>query len=128
MSANTRILFLAPFHKFLVPYWGFFNKGDVAVLSNKGSRGIYVDRFWGQVLRKYLQGTQARPELCFRGFDANGKPTRPLSSTQLSGGIEETGPIFVAVGITVAQPLSPRSCLSHVCCQMSNGHPEPSMW
>ena len=24
MSANTRALLLAPFDKFLVPYWGFF--------------------------------------------------------------------------------------------------------
>ena len=37
-------------------------------MSDKGSRSIYVDRFWGQVLRKYLQGTQGRPELCFGGF------------------------------------------------------------
>ena len=36
-------------------------RGDVAMLSNKGSRSIYVDRFWGQVLRKYLQGIQGRP-------------------------------------------------------------------
>ena len=43
--------------------------------------------------------------------------------------IEETGPIFPTVGVTVVtRPPSLRSCLSHVCCQMSNGHPEPDMW
>ena len=25
------------------------------MVSDKGSRSIYVDRFWGQVLRKYLR-------------------------------------------------------------------------
>ena len=60
MSANTRTLLLAPFDKFLVPYWGIFSRRDVATLSDEGSRSIYVDRFWGQVLRKYFQGTQGR--------------------------------------------------------------------
>ena len=41
---------------------------------NKRSRSIYVDRVWGQVLRKYLQGTQGHPELCTR---AGGPPPRP---------------------------------------------------
>ena len=40
--------------------------------SDKGSRSIYVDRFWGQVLRKYLKGTQGRPELRFGGFSPTG--------------------------------------------------------
>ena len=64
------------------------------MLSDKGSRSIYVDRFWGQVLRKYLRGTQGRPELCFGGFSTYGEPHCPLSSTQPSGAIEETGPFF----------------------------------
>ena len=25
-------------------------------------------RFWGQLLRKFLRGTQGRPDLCFGGF------------------------------------------------------------
>ena len=99
------------------------------MLSDKGSRSIYGDRFWGQVLRKYLQGTQGRPELCFGGFSTYGEPNRPLSLTQPSSAIEETGPIFPTVGVTiVTQPRSLRSCLSHVFCQMSNRHLEPSMW
>ena len=113
MSANTQTLLLPPFDKFLVPYWGFFSRGDVAMLSDKGSRSIYVDRFWGQGLRKYLQGTQGCPELCFGGFGTYGEPNRPLSSIQPSGAIEETGPIFPTVGVTVvSQPPSLRSCLS----------------
>ena len=99
------------------------------MLSDKGSRSIYFDHFWGQVLRKYLQGTQGRPELCFGGFSTFGEPIRPLSSTQPSGATEETGPIFPMVGVTVVtQPPSLCSCLSHVSCQMSYGHPEPGMW
>ena len=54
MSANTWTLLLAPFDMFLIPYWGFFSRGDVGMLHDKGSRSIYVDCFWGQVLRKYL--------------------------------------------------------------------------
>ena len=38
------------------------------MLRESGSRSIYVDRFWRQVLRKYLQVTQGGPELCFGGF------------------------------------------------------------
>ena len=97
--------------------------------SDKGSRSIYVDRFRGQVLRKYLQGTQGHPALCFGGFSTYGEPNHPLSSTQPSSAIEEIRPISPTVGVTVVtQPPSLCSCLSHVCCQMSNGHPEPSMW
>ena len=37
--------------------------------------------------------------------------------------------MFPTVGVTVVtQPPSLCSCLSHVCCQMSNGHPKPGMW
>ena len=67
------------------------------MLSDKGSRSIYVDRFWGQVLRKYLRGTQRRPELCFGAFRTYEEPNRPLSLIQPSGAIEETRPIFVCV-------------------------------
>ena len=67
------------------------------MLSDKGSRSIYVDRFWGQVLRKYLWETQGHPELCFSGFSTYGEPNCALSSIQPSGPIEETGPIFVCV-------------------------------
>ena len=65
------------------------------MLSDKASRSICVDRFSGQVLRKYLQGTQGRPELCFGGFSTCGEPNCPLSWIQPSGAIEETGPTFV---------------------------------
>ena len=71
------------------------------MLSDKRSRSTYVDRFWGQVLRKYLGGTQGRPDLCFAGFSTYGEPNRPLSLTQPSGAIEETGPIFPTVGVTI---------------------------
>ena len=75
------------------------------MLSDKGSQSIYVDHFWGQVLRKYLQGTQGRPELCVSGFSTYGEPNCPLSSNQPSSVIEETGPIFVTVSVTfVTQP------------------------
>ena len=56
---------ISPFRPQVGPRDG---KGDVAMLSDKGSRSIYVDRFWGQVLTKYLRGTQGRSELCFGGF------------------------------------------------------------
>ena len=49
------------------------------MLSDKGNWCIYVDRFWGQVLRKYLRGTQGRPKLCFGGFSTYGEPKRPVS-------------------------------------------------
>ena len=54
---------------------------------------MYTVRFCGQVLRKYLQGTQGRRDLCFGGFSTYGEPNRPLSWIQPSGAIEETGPI-----------------------------------
>ena len=65
------------------------------LLSDKGSRSTYAVRFWGQVLRKYLRGTQGCPHLCFGGFSTYGEPSRLLSSMQPSGAISETGPIFI---------------------------------
>ena len=50
---------------------------------------MYAVRFWEQVLRKYLWGTQSRPDLCFGGFSTYGEPNRP------SGAIGETGPIVL---------------------------------
>ena len=47
------------------------------------------------MLRKYLRGTQGRPELCFDGFSTYGESNRPLSWIQPSGATEETGPTFV---------------------------------
>ena len=44
------------------------------ILSDKGSRRTYAERFWGQVLSKYLLGTQGRPNLCFGGFSTCGEP------------------------------------------------------
>ena len=58
-------------------------------------RSTYAVRFWGQVLRKYLRGTQGCPGLCFGGFSIYREPNCPLSSLQLSGAIEETGPILL---------------------------------
>ena len=81
MSPNIRTLLLSLFDKFLLPYRGIFSRGDVAMLSDKGSRSIYVDCFWGQLLRKYFQGTQGCFELFFNGFGSYGDPNRPWSST-----------------------------------------------
>ena len=39
----------------------------MAMLSDKGSRRIYADRFSGQVLRKYVRGTKGCPEVCYGG-------------------------------------------------------------
>ena len=60
------------------------------LLSDKGSRSTYAMRFSGHVLRKYLRRTQGRPDLCFGGFSTYGEPRCWI---QLSGAIEETGPI-----------------------------------
>ena len=43
-------------------------------VSDKGSGSTYAVRFWGQVLRKYLRGTQGHPDLCFGGFSTYGEP------------------------------------------------------
>ena len=61
------------------------------MLSDRGSQSIYIDRFWAQVLSKYLQGTQGHPELCFSGFKADSchcaihwKKNGTLTARQLS--------------------------------------------
>ena len=64
------------------------------MMSDEGSQSIYVDRFWGQMLRKYLWATQGRPKLYFGSFSFNGEPNRPLSLIQPSGAIEAIGPIL----------------------------------
>ena len=51
-------------------------------------------RLRGQVVRKYPWGTQGRPDLCFGGFGTYGEPDYPLSLTQPSGAIQDTGPFF----------------------------------
>ena len=65
------------------------------MLSDKGSRSIYVDCFWGQVLRKYLPGTQGRLELYFGGFSTYGEPNRPLSSLKLPVLLRKPGQSFL---------------------------------
>ena len=78
------------------------------MLSDKGSQGIYVDRFWGQVLRKYLWGTQGRPELCFGGFSTYGEPNRSLSLVQPSGVFGKPGQSsFVCLVVHVTQKGNP---------------------
>ena len=52
-------------------------------------------RFLGQVFKKYLRGTQGRPDLCFTGFGTYGGLHRSLFSIQRSGAIKETGPTFI---------------------------------
>ena len=48
------------------------------LLSDEGSRNTYA----GQALRKYLLGTQGRPDLCFSGLSIYGEPNCALSSIQ----------------------------------------------
>ena len=65
------------------------------LLSDKGIRSTYAVRFWRQALKKYVRGTQGRPNLCFGGFNTYGEPNHPLSSIQPSSAFEETEPTFI---------------------------------
>ena len=49
-------------------------KGYVAILISPHHGDPSRFCFWGQVLRKYLRGTQGRPDLCFSGFGTYREP------------------------------------------------------
>ena len=49
---------------------------------------MYAMCLWGQVVRKYLRGTQGQPDLFFGGFNTCAEPNCPLSSIQPSAASE----------------------------------------